>query len=114
MAAENTLTIRFKAEGQDELKAAFKSLAKATKEVTASQQKLQSTTKKTTKANKEAQKATNQYSEGMRKFGRNTSATDGLIGGFGKKMSMLRSKLLIVAFAFGVVAKVVQALHQAV
>ena len=49
MAAENTLTIRFKAEGQDELKAAFKSLAKATKEVTASQQKLQSTTKKTTK-----------------------------------------------------------------
>ena len=33
MAAENTLTIRFKAEGQDELKAAFKSLAKATKEV---------------------------------------------------------------------------------
>ena len=107
MATIEKLTIQFEGKGAPKLTGQLNSLSAAMNKLAARQVEV-------TKKTKAASKATDSYNERMTKTGRNVAGLEGTFGKFGKTMSQMRSKMLIVAFAFGVVAKVVGAMHKAV
>ena len=107
MASVEQLTIQFSGKGAGKLTGQLNSLSKAMNRLAARQIEH---TKELKKGNKEL----DSYNERMTKTGRNVKGITGLFGKFGKKMSQMRSQLLIVAFAVGVVGKVLQSLHKAV
>ena len=100
MATVEQLTIQFKGKGAPALTRSLNTLSAAMNRLAGIQNK--------------ANKANNKYNEGMVKTHRNTEAINGAFGKFGKTMSGVRSKMLIVAFAAGAVAKVFASLHKAV
>ena len=113
MPSQEILTVRFKAQGQGELKTAFIALNSATKKLAKTQAHLQKELGKLTGNQAKAKKAVDKYTEAFVKNHRNMGAIQGSLGKFGKTMSGIRSKLLIVAFAAGLAMKAFQALHKA-
>ncbi len=107
MATIEKLTIQFEGKGAPKLTGQLNSLSAAMNKLAARQIEV-------TKQTKKAGAATDSYNERMTKNGRNVAGLEGAFGRFGKKMSQMRSQLLIVAFALGVVGKVIGALHKAV
>ncbi len=105
---QNTLTIRFKAEGKDELKAAFAALGNASKKLAVDQEKLKQALSKVDTQTKKTIKTHGEYGKGLVRNHRNLGGITGALGKFGKAMSRARSQLLIVAFAFGTVAAAVK------
>ena len=100
MATVEQLTIQFEGKGAPKLTGQLNSLSAAMNRLAARQVEV-------TKSTKRASKATDSYNQRLTKNGRNVKGITGAFGKFGKKMSQIRSQLLIVAFAVGIVTKVV-------
>ena len=113
MPSQEKLTIRFKAEGQGELKQAFTALNSATRKLVSTQKKLKKELTKVTGNQKKAKKAVDKYSEALVKNHRNSESINKSLGKFGKTMSGIRSKMLIVAFAAGLLTKAFKSLNDA-
>jgi len=103
MATVEQLTIEFSGKGAPKLTAQLNSLSKAMNRLAARQIEANKNTEDGAKANKE-------YGESFRKFSRNAEKGDDILSKFGRTMSKMRSRMLIVAFAFGVVSKAIGAL----
>jgi len=103
MATVEQLTIQFEGKGAPKLTAQLNSLSTAMNRLAGRQIEA-------TRATRGASKATDSYNDRMTKNGRNVNALTGAFGRFGKKMSQMRSQLLIVAFAVGIVTKTIQGL----
>ena len=110
---QNTLTIRFKAEGKDELKAAFAALGNASKKLAVDQGKLQKALSDVKKKTKDVTKTVDENNKTWHHFNRNMFKGKDIIGKVGREMSILRSRLLIVAFAVGAVTAAVKKLTDA-
>ena len=107
MATVEQLTIQFEGKGAPKLTGQLNALSAAMNRLAGKQIEA-------TRATKGASKATDSYNDRLTKNGRNVTALTGAFGRFGKRMSQMRSQLLIVAFAIGTVAKVFSSLHKAV
>ena len=106
MATVEQLTVQFEGKGSEKLVRQLNSLS-------AAMNRLANRQGRAAKSTKSASKATDEYSSSLVKFHRNTGDVNTIIGKFGKKMSMMRSRLLIVAFAAGLVGKALSTLHKA-
>ena len=81
---QNTLTIRFKAEGKDELKAAFAALGNASKKLAVDQEKLKQALSKVDTQTKKTIKTHGEYGKGLVRNHRNLGGITGALGKFGK------------------------------
>ena len=106
MATVEQLTVQFEGKGSEKLVRQLNSFS-------AAMNRLANRQGRAAKSTKSASKATDEYSSSLVKFHRNTGDVNTIIGKFGKKMSMMRSRLLIVAFAAGLVGKALSTLHKA-
>ena len=106
MATVEQLTIQFEGKGAPALTGQLNSLSAAMNRLAARQVEA-------TKATRGASKATDSYNERLTKNGRNVEGLQRIFGTFGKRMSQMRSQLLIVAFAVGMVTKAIQSLTDA-
>ena len=100
MATVEQLTIQFEGKGASKLTGQLNSLSAAMNRLAARQIE-------TTKATKGASKATDSYNERLTKNGRNVEGLTGAFGKIGKRMSQMRSQMLIVAFAVGTVSRAI-------
>jgi len=100
MATVEQLTIEFSGKGAPKLTAQLNSLSKAMNRLAARQIEANKNTEDGAKVNK-------QYGESFTKFTRNAEKGDDILSKFGRTMSKMRSRMLIVAFAFGVVSKAI-------
>ena len=113
MPSQEKLTIRFKAEGQGELKNAFTALNTATKKLKTQQKKLAKQLTKVTGNSKKAKKAAKKLANSWVHNHRNLGDINKSLGKFGTMMSGVRSKMLIVAFAAGLLTKAFKSLNDA-
>ena len=93
MATVEQLTIQFEGKGASKLTGQLNALSAAMNRLAGIQDK--------------TNKANNKYNEGFTKTHRNTEAINSALGKFGKTMSGVRSKMLIVAFAVGTVSRAI-------
>ncbi len=107
MATVEQLTIQFEGKGAPKLTKQLNALSAAMNRLAGKQIEA-------ARATKGASKATDSYNDRLTKNGRNVEGLTGAFGRFGKRMSQMRSQLLIVAFAFGVVAKAISSLNKLV
>ena len=106
MATVEQLTIQFEGKGAPALTGQLNALSAAMNRLAGRQ-------KQVTKSTKKGSTATDSYNNRLTKNGRNVQALTASFGKFGMRMSQMRSKLLIVAFAVGIVTKAFKSLTDA-
>ena len=106
MATVEQLTIEFTGKGAPKLTGQLNALSAAMNRLAGKQAKVSKQTKR-------GSKEIDSYNERMTKTGRNVSGITGVFGKFGKRMSQMRSQILIVSFAIGLFTKTVKALADA-
>ena len=106
MATVEQLTIQFSGKGAGTLTTQLNTLSKAMNRLARRQIEQ-------TKIVDENNKKLDSYNQRLTKTGRNVDGITGIFGKFGKKMSQMRSQLLIVAFAVGLVSKAITSLTNA-
>ena len=105
MATVEQLTIQFEGKGAPALTGQLNALSAAMNRLAGRQKQVASSTKK-------ASKATDSYNDRLTKNGRNVQGLTGMFGNFGRKMSQMRSQLLIVSFAVGMVSRAIMGLSK--
>ncbi len=103
---QDTITIKFRAEGDENLLSAIKALDKATKSLVNSQAKMVMAQNKTNKSTKRLTLAQRKLQKGLL----NTEHSSRILGG---SLAVLRSKLLVAAFATALFQKTIIALVKA-